>query len=392
MTQLLTTKVFDRLAVGTLDKRYTVLQGGTSSSKTFSIIQYLIYLASTNKKSLVISVVSETMSHSKRGVQRDFFNIIGDSYSESNHNKTDCIYKIGTSIIEFYSADNPGKVRGPRRNILFINEVNNIAKEIVDQLEIRTSGKVFYDFNPTSEFWVHTDIISKENCFYDISTYRDNPYLSKEIIKSIESRKFNADGSITDWYKVYGMGEIGTLEGLVYPYFEQVDVIPESSTACVYGLDFGFTNDVTALVKTLQTSQDLYLDELIYRTGLTNQDICLEFSKLNIRKGKDLIYADSAEQKSIEEIHRQGYFIKPCIKGRDSINIGIDYIKKYNLKVTKSSLNLIKELRNYKWSKDKDGKATNIPEDNYNHGCDGIRYALTNKIQNHRINTGKVRF
>lgn len=388
--QMKTTKVFDRLIGGALSKRFSVLQGGTSSSKTFSIIQYLICIALKSKSSLIISIVSESMPHLKRGAMRDFFNILGDTYSELYHNKTDCIYKIGNSIIEFFSADNVGKVRGPRRHILYINEVNNIARDIVDQLEIRTSYKCFYDFNPTSEFWVHEDLISSPDCFFDVSTYLDNKYLSKNIIKSIESRKFNKDGTISDWYKIYGQGQIGTLEGLIYPYFEQVDELPDKE--CVYGLDFGYVNDVSALVKTVQTSQDLYIDERLYSTGLTNQDLCAKFAQIGVRKNLDLIYGDNAEMKSIEEIHRQGYFIKPCVKGKGSINIGIDFIKRYNIKVTKTSLNLIKELRNYKWAKDKDGKATNVPEDNWNHALDGTRYAMTAKIQNHKVTFAKVRF
>lgn len=388
--QMLTTKVYDRLALNSLKKRFTVLQGGSSSSKTYSILQYLIYIAQNCKRSLTISIVSETIPHSKKAVQRDFFNILGDTYNPSKHNKTDFIYKIGNSTIEFFSADNPGKVRGPRRDILFVNEVNNIGKEIIDQLEIRTAYKVFYDFNPVSEFWVHEDIINKDNCYYDISTYKDNPYLSKEIINSIESRKYNPDGSISDWYRVYGQGQIGSLEGLVYPYFEQVDKLPGSSN--LYGLDFGFVNFKTALVNVLLTSTDIYLDELLYKTGMINADICNEFVKLGIRKGNDIIYADISEQKSIEEIRRHGYLIRPCIKGRDSIRAGIDYIKKYNIKVTKNSLNLIKELRNYKWLKNKDGEGLNEPEDKWNDLLDAVRYALSYKIKDSTVMTKRVKY
>lgn len=375
---LKTTKVFDRITSNHTN-RIQVLQGSTASSKTFSILQYLISIALSSPTKQLISVVTETYPASRRGVQRDFFNILGDTYSEKYHNKTEGIYQINDSLIEFFSADQPDKLRGPRRDFLFVNEANNINYESYTQLEIRTNNKVFLDYNPTNEFWAHEYLIGKEGVSFDISTYKDNPYLSKQIVKSIESRKYNHDGSISEWFKVYGLGMLGKLEGCVYE-FEQIEGMPDFGV-CVYGLDFGFSNDPSCLVRCIVTNEDIYVEELLYERQLTNQDIAAKLKILGIRPGKDIIYCDSSEPKSIEEISRRGFTVKPSIKGKDSIVAGIDYVKQHRLKVTKGSTNLIKELRNYRWAKDKNGKSLNIPIDEWNHGMDGIRYACSSKLK-----------
>ena len=356
--------------------RFVVNQGGTSSTKTFSILLALLCHAA-NEQGILISVVSESLPHLKRGALRDFIKILMDNnlYKEKWHNKSDNSFKVGKSIIEFFSADQPDKLRGARRDYLFINECNNIPKAAFDQLEVRTSKKVYLDFNPVSEFWVHEHLLPMEGVKFIKSTYRDNPFLDETIIKSIERRK-ETDPA---WWRVYGEGEVGSVEGMVYPLWNPVDKFPECKWECM-GLDFGYTNDPTALVRVGLSEGEIYLDELIHETGLTNQDILKRFEALSISRSIE-VFADSAEPKSIEEIRRGGYFIKPCEKGRDSVINGINKVKQYKLNVTKSSVNLIKELRNYKWM-EKGDKVLNKPVDDWNHLLDAVRYALTMKTAN----------
>lgn len=355
--------------------RIILEQGGTSSSKTFSILQLLIIIASKHDK--LISVVSETLPHLKRGAMRDFFNIlIGEGiYREKYHNKTDNTYQINNSKIEFFSADNPDKIRGARRDILFINECNNVSYPVYDQLEVRTKETIFLDYNPVSEFWAHEKIKIRDDVYYIQSTYKDNEFLDEKIVTSIESRK-DID---PNWWRVYGLGETGSIEGLVFTNWEIVDEMPEDYKKLGYGLDFGFTNDPTALIEVGQQGGFLWLDEKIYETALTNDDIYVKAKKLKIDMETETI-ADSAEPKSIEELYRMGWNVKPAVKGRDSINSGIDILKSYQLKVTKNSVNLIKELRNYKWAVDKHGKVLNKPIDNWNHAIDGVRYLALMKL------------
>ena len=362
-----------------------------NSSKTFSTLQWLIYLAINCKGPLMISVVSETLPHLRKGAERDFMRILGDAYSPALHNKTERIYHFGQNQIEFFSADQPSRVRGPRRDILYINECNNVSRETFDQLEIRTNSKVFLDFNPVQSFWAH-DLLVNPDVSFDVSTYRDNQFLGPNIIKSIESRRYNPDGTETTWWHVYGAGQVGTPEGCILGHWQQIDEMPTQVDKITYGLDFGFSNDPSALVKVGITSDSVYVEELIYETGMTNDDIDVRMNVLGLNPRTCPIYADSAEPKSIEELRRKGWAIRPTVKGKDSIRVGLDYLKSRKLYVTKDSTNLIKELRQYVWETDSNGKATNIPIDDYNHAIDSLRYGLTYKIQSHEIVFKKVRF
>jgi phage terminase large subunit len=369
------TKVFYKNAESTA--RITINQGGTSSSKTYSILQLLLYIALKSKRSLIISVVSESLPHLKRGALRDFINILkGDGvYSEKFHNKTDNSFTLNNSVIEFFSVDDEKRVRGARRDVLFVNECNNIKYDTFTQLEVRTRSRIFLDFNPVSEFWVHEKVMTG---LFDInfikSTYKDNDYLSSNIIKAIESRRNDVN-----WWRVYGLGELGQLEDLVFTNWETLKEMPFLESY-YFGLDFGYTNDPTALIKVANKNGNIYLDEMIYQTKLTNQDISHKFSGLGLRKRDDEIIADSAEPKSIQEIYRDGWNIRPTKKGADSIVNGIDILTRHNMYVTERSINLIKELRNYTWSKDKDNKMINKPIDAFNHAIDAIRYAAIIKI------------
>lgn len=368
------TKTFDRIYENR-HNRTQILQGGTSSSKTYSILQYLYLLALESDKKFVFSIVAETGPHLKRGAMRDFFNIVGDSYREKDHNKSDWQYYVGPgkSVFEFFSADNPAKLRGGRRDFLFINECNNVRKSSRDQLEVRTKYREFLDFNPVQHFWGH-ELIARPKTSFDISTYRDNQYLDKRIIASIEARR----GLDPNWWRVYGEGQVGKLEGLILPDFELIDEMPDIPVTL--GLDFGFTNDPSALVQMGVDGRTIYLDELFYEYGLTNPAIADKMEKLGVPQTQ-LIYADSAEPKSIQEIRNKGYLIKPCVKGKDRIHAEIDYLRSHKVKITKKSTNLIKELRGWTYIIDDDEKITNTPAEVVDHAIDGVRYSLTGKIK-----------
>lgn len=390
--QLLTTKTFDRLALG-YKPRFKILQGGSSSSKSYSILQYLIYKALRSKKPKLVSIVAETLPALRRGVLRDFINILGDQYCENNHNKSEGIYKLGDWAFEFFGADNVSRLHGPRRDILFINECPNVKYEAFYQLEMRTADEVYLDYNPSREFWVHTDLIPSlkpHEYYFDISTYKDNQYAPKNVVTSIERRKYTADGEISEFYKVYGLGQIGSLEGVVFDNWETLDEFPPN-LEWVYGQDFGFSVDPAALVKVAVKNEAIYVKELAYDTEQTNQDIIATYDKLKLVKNRDVIWADCAEPKSIAELRKPGYVVKPALKGPDSLRAGIDWIKARKLYVHPNSTNLIKELRNYVWEKDKDGKPIGTPVDAFNHCLDSIRYALSSRMVNQSVQFRKMR-
>lgn len=359
----------------TSEKRIKANEGGTGSTKTYSILQVLITKAIFYPNRL-ISVVSESMPHLKLGAIRDFRAILTEEgiWDERKFNLTDKIYQFDSgSRIEFFSSDNPGKVHGPRRDILFMNEAINMPYRLYDQLSIRTRDEEYLDWNPTHEFWGH-QLRQDDDCEWIRSTYLDNPYLPDSIVRQIEKRK----ETDPNWWRVYGLGLVGKIEGLIYPDFDIVDDFPDMDS--FYGLDFGYSNDPTALIRMGLSGDALYLDELIYETGLTNQDIA---DRMDMNRN-DEIYADSAEPKSIEEIYRAGYNIRGARKGRDSILNGIDLVKRYHLKVTKRSINLIRELRNYRWLEDRDGNLLNKPADDFNHALDAVRYGMLMKRKGKR--------
>jgi phage terminase large subunit len=355
-----------------LTKRIRGVSGGASASKTISILLWLIDYAQTHD-GLLISVVSETFPHLKRGAMRDFLNIMQTHryYVDKMWNKTDCIYEFPThSIIEFFSADQPGKVRGPRRDIMFINECNNISYEIYTQLEIRTKSVIWLDWNPVSEFWWYTEVWKKQDVDFIKVTYRDNNALTREQVDALEVRMGNHN-----WWKVYGQGELGDMEGRIYRDWEPIDSVPHEARLERYGLDFGYTNDPTAIVALYKYNDGFILDEVMYRRGMTNNQIADVFGNLDFA----LVVADSAEPKSIQEIKEYGVNIVPVSKGKDSVRQGISFVQDQRIFVTKRSLNLLKEYRNYLWQKNKDNpdKFDQIPEQNgLDHALDAVRYSL----------------
>lgn len=359
------------IRISKLKKRIRAICGGTSASKTISILLYLIAKAQSDTKKTLTSVVSESIPHLKRGAIRDFKNILqGHNYwKDSNWNATDSIYTFETgSQIEFFSADNGDKLRGGRRDRLFLNEANNIARDAYDQLEVRTKEFIFLDWNPTNEFWFYTDIKGQRADLDFITlTYKDNEALSEEIVKAIEARKGNKQ-----WWQVYGLGQLGEVEGKIYKDWAIIDEIPHEARLERYGMDFGYSNDPTAIIAIYKYNGGFILDEITYQKGLSNKQIADIFTNID----KSLVIADSAEPKSIDEIRSYGINILPATKGQGSVNQGIQYVQEQRISITSRSTNLIKEYRNYLWKTDRDGKILNVPEDMFNHAMDAIRYGL----------------
>ena len=364
--------------------RKKVIQGGTSAGKTLAILAVLIDIAA--KKKTEISVVSESIPHLRRGAIKDFAKVMQwtGRWVADRWNKTLLTYNFANgSSIEFFSADSEARLRGARRQVVYINEANNIDFESYYQLAIRTSDAIYIDFNPTHEFWAHTEVLPEQDAELIILTYNDNEALPDTIRKDIELNRTKAETSAywANWWKVYGLGQVGTLQGAIYEDFEVVDGIDVSRAKFVaLGLDWGFSNDPTALVAIYRQGDCLLIQELLYATGLTNQDIADKLRSLGITRAWEIV-ADSAEPKSIEEIYRLGFNIKPAEKGPDSVRNGIDILKRFKLQVTKDSTNLIKELRSYTWATDKEGKNTGVPIDSFNHACDALRYVALNKLR-----------
>jgi len=364
------TRVFEENSRAWLGKKRRALnEGGTASSKTYSILQLLILIAQHVKSKLQISVVSESLPHLKRGAIRDFFNILGESPSVNQYNKTEQTYNFENAQIEFFGADESAKVRGPRRDILFINEANNVPWETARGLDIRTNMFTFCDWNPVSEFWAHQNWIGEDRNAYIHSTYQDaKNVIPLSVVENIESNK-NKD---PNWWNIYGLGLIGKIEGLVYPFFSQVDELPNQGELG-YGLDFGFSGDPSVLTRHRIFPDEIYSEELIFDVGLTNQDIAEQMIELGVDK-KDEIWADSAEPKSIEEIYRLGFNIKGCPKGPGSVEYGHQKVRQYKQHWTKDSTKCIKEQRNFRYAPDKNGKLTEKTAHNFSHGMDSRRY------------------
>ncbi len=356
-----------------MKKRIRGVAGGTSASKTISILMWCIQYAQTHDNEL-ISVVSESFPHLRRGAMRDFLNIMeGHNYfKDSQWSKTDYIYTFETgSRIEFFSADQPGKVRGPRRDVLFINEANNVSYETYTQLEVRTKKIIWLDHNPVQEYWFYTEVKDKDNVDFLILTYKDNEALDPNIVQAIESRQSNKN-----WWLVYGLGQLGEVEGKIYKDWQIIDDIPHEARLERYGLDFGYSNDPTSIVAIYRYNGGFILDEITYQKGLSNKQIA---DILN-NQDKALVIADSAEPKSIDEIMSYGVNILASTKGQGSVNAGIAYVQDQRISITKRSVNGIKEYRNYMWKTDTDGKIVNVPDVGFDHFNDAVRYGISSLV------------
>ena len=368
-------------------KRRILNEGGTSSSKTYSILQLLILIAQHTRRNLLISVVSESLPHLRKGTITDFFNILDESQDNNpNWSKTEHTYTFGKGKIEFFGADDSAKVRGPRRDILFINEGNNVAWEAARGLDIRTSICTFVDWNPVGEFWAHQYesggtvvpgwIHNPENKYIH-STYLDAiDVLPPGKVADIEAYR----DTDPNWWNVYGLGKLGKVEGLVYPLFTLVDELPGSGDTFA-GLDFGFTSDPAAVVKNVIRGRELYSRELVYERNLTNADLSERMEAAGLVKGYDEIFADSAEPKSIEELYRMGWNIKGAPKGPGSVDYRHQKVRQYKQYWTKDSLNCIKEQRNFRYIADKNGKLTDKTTHTFSHGMDARDYGVVGKLE-----------
>ena len=371
------TSVFSRnLEAYNEGKRIIVNKGSTRSSKTWSTLQLLYIIAELSQTPRLISIVSESMPHLKKGCIRDFENMlrIEGKWNVKSWNSTDKIYKINESYIEFFSADQPGKVHGPARDILYINECINIPYETYRQLAIRTTETIFLDFNPCFEFWVDEKVLSRPESVLIHSTYQDNEYLTEAQVQEIESNK-----SDKEWWQVYGLGETGSKVGLILQNWDIVQSTPSEYKQRWIGMDFGFTNDPTAIIDIRLSEGQLWIDELLFAQGYDNLQIAEHLSSIGLSKSIPIV-ADCAEPKSIREIRSFGWQVEPATKGRDSINQGIALLNRYQKHLTQRSTNVISEYRNYRWTTNEFGSPTNIPIDKFNHSIDAQRYVALNKL------------
>jgi len=373
MKQIQTNVVFELLQKS--ESKITCLQGGSRSGKTYNTLLWIIFSYCHNNTGKVISICRKTLPSLKASVLRDFLEILreNDLYSEIYHNKTSNEYWLNGNLIEFFSLDMGSRVRGRKRDLLFINEANEIDFESWNQLLFRTDGNIIIDYNPHDSFhWIYDKVLEREDASLHISTFKDNPFLSNTL-KSEIKRLEHTD---LDYWRIYGLGLRGQSRSLVFR-FTTCERIPETARFLSYGLDFGFASDPSSMCATYVEGDNMYCKELLYEKGLTNQDLAREFEKLGLDK-RDEIFADSSEPKSIEEIHRMGWNVKG--KKKFEINYGIDLIRRYKLHVTKSSTNALKELESYKYIEDRNGNPTNKPVDKFNHFCDSLRYSVVHKL------------
>jgi len=354
--------------------RIQIHQGGTRSGKTYSILTALIELCHKNT-GLVITICRKTFPALRATSMRDFFEILNKegAYNVELHNKSEGTYQLWGNLVEFISVDQPQKVRGRKREILFINEANELSLEDWRQLMLRTTERTIIDFNPSDEFhWIYEQVIPREDADFFQTTYKDNPFLPQNVVMEIERFK-DVD---ENFWRVYGLGERGASQATIFTHWKEIDQIPNEYKLLTTGLDFGYTNDPTAVVRIYTDGHGFAVDEICYATRLTNSDIAKMLRDNGVHRS-DVVICDSAEPKSIDEIHSHGFNTHGARKGRDSIRSGISFLHSRPLAVTSRSVNLIRELRNYKWKEDKNGKQLNEPVDSFNHAIDAMRYGIT---------------
>ena len=362
--------------------RFRVHQGGTRSGKTFAVCQYIAYLLITEKTPLTISVIRKTLPALRGSVMRDLIQVLEEFeiYYNATHNKAENTIQYNGHLLEFLSVDEPQKIRGRKRNIAFLNEANELTVEDFRQINMRTEDFVIIDFNPSDPVhWIYEDIIPRDDCDTWITTYQDNLFLDEKLVFEIERMKERDP----DYWRVYGEGQRAVyskrqifsnwnfdLSYNDFPDFENVSL----------GIDFGFTNDPTAICLVAKQKDKLYVHELMYNTGKTNQDIANFLKAKNLNN--TLSFADSAEPKSIMELRQMGCLVKEAKKGQGSVNAGISLLKEYDVYVSKESTNFQKEYHNYYWHEMKDGTIINKPMDRFNHLMDALRYSVYSQYSN----------
>ena len=416
--KITTSKVFD--GIRNSDSKIIVLEGSSRSTKTYSVIQFLISIALDNEnrkrpRRLRIAIVRARLTWIKNTVLVDFKDILRDQFGmwdEKDFNKSEFIYKFGHTEFSFTGLDHEQgqKFHGAKYDYVWFNESLECDYPSVMQILLRLTGRAIFDYNPNFDerHWIETKIKTRDDACVMHSTYKDNPFLDEKIVDEIEKlepteeniRQGTADE--TSW-KIYGLGLRAVLKGLIFQ-FSIIEMFPDRNDY-VYGLDFGFSNDPTALTRGCIVNKELIIDELLYEKGLTNIDnpnytsqmsIERRFAEIGVGSTK-LIIADSSDPKAIQDIKNCGYNIRPCVKGPNSILSGINTMKEYPIKITERSLNTIDEFRKYKWLESRDGESTNKPIDKFNHCIDSIRYFIqgieeTGRRSNYGYDSCKARF
>jgi phage terminase large subunit len=373
--------VFEHL----LDSKTKIIveQGGTRSGKTFNILLFIIFHYCQTNTGKTITICRKTFPAVRSSVMRDFIDILKQhgKYNEENHNKSNSEYNLDGNLVEFISVDQPQKIRGRKREFLFINEANELSYEDWQQLIFRTTEKVVLDYNPSDEYhWIYDKVLNRDDVEFYKTTYKDNKFLDDSIVKEIERLKETDE----QYWQIYGLGEKGISKATIFNYVE-VPHIPYDAELVSYGADAGYTNDPSTLVSVYKKEHNIYIKEHLYRTMMTTRDIS-EVLKQEVTN-RNPVYFDAAEPRLIDELRRMGHNIQPSLKGRDSINAGIDLLKRFKIHITSDSNNAIQEFRNYKWQEDRSGKLTNKPVDKNNHIIDAVRYATYSIMS--RPNFGK---
>jgi len=365
--------------------KIVVEQGGTRSGKTYNILLYIIFYYCQKNKAKTVTICRKTFPAVRSSVMRDFTDILKEHnlYNEDDHNKSNSEYTLNTNLVEFISVDQPQKIRGRKRDLLFINEANELDFEDWQQLVFRTQEKIILDYNPSDEYhWIYDKVLTRDDVEFYKTTYKDNPFLNISIKDEIERLRDTDE----QYWQIYGLGEKGISKSTIFNYHE-VSKIPDDAEFVSYGADAGYTNDPSTLVSVYRKDYNLYIKEHLYRTMMTTQDLHNHFKQVGVER--NIIYFDSAEPRLISELRRMGNNVQPSVKGRDSINAGIDLLKRFKIHITSDSHNAIMEFRNYKWQEDRSGKLLNKPIDKNNHIIDACRYATYSILS--RPNFGKYR-
>jgi phage terminase large subunit len=359
--------------------------GATRSGKSYALVQYLIVIALNERKD--ISIIRKTLPSLKKSAMKDFIEIMQglNIWQDIRWNATDRIYEFDNgSTIEFFSVDISDKVRGSRRQILWVDEAQELSEDDAFQLGIRTTEKIIYSYNPSfgPTHWLYKNRTEDDVTLFH-TTYKNNPYLSKDQVKAIEVLQNRSE----KYYRIYGLGEFAGNDKQIFQFDTcEADDIDENELLC-YSIDYGFVNDETAVIKLYRRGDKLYIKEMLYEKGLTTNDIADKLNRMGI--GKIEIFADSAEPRLNEELYRMGFNIKAVKKGPDSISFGIKQMMNWDLIATKDSTNLINELYSYEWQTDKEGNTIDKPIDAFNHLIDALRYAVMMKLTQKQINAGK---
>jgi len=366
--------------------RITQHIGGTRSGKTYAILQWIIVQALETPQT--ITIVRKTIPSLKRTVIKDFKDILTNLkiWSDEAFNITDRQYKLYDSTIQFISTDDADKLRGIKSNILFIDEASEIDEESYFQLSIRTTGRIILAYNPTVSpyHWLR----QMQDVDRYVTTYKDNIYLEKEIVRAIE----DLETKNPKYWKIYGKGEFAPNDKAVFTFDivddwnEDVDNFGAEFVA--FGMDFGFSSDPTTLCAVYKNGENIYVEELMYDKGLVTKDIADKLDKLDITKSEE-IWCDSAEPRLVEELYRMGFNAKPVKKGPDSIKFGIGVLQNYKIKINKKSQNLINEMYAYQYATDKHGYTTDVPEGGLDHLIDALRYVAMMKLSQKAVAKGK---